>query len=143
MSYNSITIVGNVGGDVELRYIASGAPVANFSVAVNYRRSGGSQSGDDAASDETQWFRVVCWNKLAETVNEYVSKGTRILVEGRFRGRSYTAQDGTERHVNEIIAGRVLFLSRPGESSGAASGEVAQQPQNFPSDSDTIEDIPF
>lgn len=126
-----------------MRYVPSGAPVANFSVAVNYRR-GGQQGGE--GTDDTQWFRVACWNKLAETVNEYVTKGIRVLVEGRFRGHSYTAQDGTERHVNEIVANRVLFLSRPGDGGtgggGGAPSATPAPPEAF-SDPESMEDIPF
>ena len=137
MSYNNIILVGNAGGDPELRYTASGTPVANFSLAVNYRRGG------ENPQDETQWFRISCWNRLSEQVNNYVNKGQKVLVEGRFRGRSYTAQDGTEKFVNEVMANRVVFLSGQGQSGGGAPSAMADATADAPIDDGNLEDIPF
>lgn len=145
MSYNSITVIGNVGADAEMRHIQDGTPVTNFSLAVNFRRSGSGAGAGAERDEDTQWFRIACWNKLAETVNEYVRKGSRVLVEGRFRSRQYTKSDGTEGHANEIIANRVLFLSRPGGGGGPADGQGADiaEPTDYPGAGDNIEDIPF
>ena len=137
MSYNNIILVGNAGNDPELRYTPSGTPVANFRLAVSYRRGG------ENPQEETQWFTVSCWNRLSEQVNNYVNKGQKVLVEGRFRGRSYTAQDGTEKFVNEVMANRVVFLSGQGQSGGGAPSAMADATADAPIDDGNLEDIPF
>jgi single-strand DNA-binding protein len=82
--------------------------VVNFSLAVNSYRN--SPEGDQI--QETEWFRVSCWNKTAESVNQFLQKGQRCFVEGRFRSSNYTANDGTQRQSNEVTAFRVIFLDR-------------------------------
>lgn len=115
MSLNQILLIGNTGTEPELRYTPSGAPVTDFRLAVNYRRSGGQ---DGEPQDETEWFTVVCWNRQAETVSQYLTKGQKVFVEGRFRSRSFVGNDGQQRTISEVIANRVLFLDRPGEGGG-------------------------
>ena len=111
--YQKIIVVGNLGGDPQMRYMSDGRPVTNFSMATNRRwtdRSSGQQV------DETTWFRVSVWGPQAETVNQYLSKGRRVLVEGRLRPdenggpRLFTRQDGTVGASFEITADSVQFL---------------------------------
>lgn len=116
---NKILVIGNVGTEPEMRYTPSGSPVTSFRIAVSRR----SNTPEGERREETEWFTVVAWNRLAEQVNQYLSKGRRAYVEGRFRSRSWTGQDGQTRHVNEIIADRVLFLDRPGEAPEPAGEE--------------------
>ena len=131
---NKILVIGNLGTDPEMRYVPSGNPVTSFRIATT--RSYNTAEGE--RRDETEWFTVVAWGKLAELCNQYLSKGRRAYVEGRLRSRTWTGQDGQARFVNEIIASTVFFLDRPGE--GAAPGEepAAQEPK--PTDAD---DLPF
>tara|TARA_B100001013_G_C24525808_1_gene408812 strand:- start:344 stop:757 length:414 start_codon:yes stop_codon:yes gene_type:complete len=91
-----------------MRYTPNGSMVVNFSLAVNSYRN--SPEGDQI--QETEWFRVSCWNKTAESVNQFLQKGQRCFVEGRFRSSNYTANDGTQRQSNEVTAFRVIFLDR-------------------------------
>ena len=119
--YQKITIAGNLGGDPEMRYMADGTAVTNFSVATN-RRWTDSRTGQP--QEETIWFRVSAWGKRAEVANQYLSKGQRVLVEGRLRPdpqtgapRLWTRQDGTVAASYEITADNVVFLSAKGESS--------------------------
>ncbi len=107
---NKIIVIGNVGADPEMRFTASGTPVTSFSIAAN--RSYNSPEGD--RKQETEWFNVVTWNRLAETCNQYLSKGRRAYVEGRLHSHSWEGQDGQRRFRNEIIANTVLFLDRQG-----------------------------
>ena len=93
MSLNQILLIGNCGSDPEMRYTPNGSMVVNFSLAVNSYRN--SPDGDQI--QETEWFRVACWNKTAESVNQFLQKGQRCFVEGRFRSSNYTANDGTQR----------------------------------------------
>ena len=129
---NKIMVIGNLGGDPEMRYTPQGTPVTSFSVAVN--RYYNDASGE--RQEETQWFRVSAWRQLAEQCNQYLAKGRKAYVEGRFRGRSWQGADGQTRFSSEIIADRVLFLDRPG--MGSARGEA-------PFDDETVDpdELPF
>jgi single-strand DNA-binding protein len=120
--YQKIVIVGNLGGDPELRYTPSGQAVANFNVATNRKWTG----GDGQLNEETTWFRVSVWGKQAETCNQYLSKGRQVLIEGRMTvdretggPRVWQAQDGSWRASYEVTAITVQFLSgRSGDSGG-------------------------
>lgn len=105
---NKVMIIGNLGQDPEMRYTANGNAVTTFSVACN--RSFGSAEGE--RREETEWFNVVTWNKLAETCSQYLQKGRRAYVEGRLQTRSWEGQDGQKKYRTEVIASTVLFLDR-------------------------------
>ena len=116
--YQRLIIVGNLGNDPELRYTPSGQAVTNLSVATNRKWTG----NDGQTHEETVWFRVSVWGKQAETVNQYLSKGSKVLVEGRLTPdkenggpRVYQAQDGKWRASYEMMADIVRFLSSRGE----------------------------
>ena len=105
---NKVQIIGRLGRDVELRYTQSGSPVANFTVATDesYTDRNGNRM------ENTEWHRVVAFNKQAETCHQYISKGSLVYVEGRLRTRKYTDREGQERSTTEINADRVIFLDR-------------------------------
>ncbi len=107
---NRIQVIGNVGGDPEMRYTPQGNPVTNFTIATN--RNYTTPQGE--RREETEWFRVVTWNKLAETCSQFLAKGRRAYVEGRLRSSTWDGQDGQKRFRNEIVANTVIFLDRPG-----------------------------
>ena len=123
-------IIGNIGADPEMRFTPNGNPVTTFRMATTrtYTTSAGERR------QETEWFTVVTWNKLAETCNQFLAKGKRAYVEGRLRVRTWEGQDGQKRTQVEIIANRVIFLDRqavaplPEEAAGEVSG---------------VEDVPF
>ena len=114
---NKMLVIGNVGRDPEMRYTPNGSAVTSFSLAVNryYTPAGGERQ------EETEWFDVTAWNRLAETCNNYVTRGMKVYVEGRLRSRSWVGQDGQTRFRNEIVANTVTFLNRP--QSGGPPGE--------------------
>lgn len=120
MTYHTIIVVGNLGREPEMRYTPSGQPVTSFSIASN--RSYVNTSGDKV--DETIWFRVTAWGKLAETCNQYLHKGSKVLVEGRLTPdknggpRIWTNKDGQSAASYEITANTVRFLSQRGEGTG-------------------------
>jgi len=123
--YQKIIIAGNLGRDPEMRFLPNGTAVTNFSVATN-RRWTDSASGEPR--EETIWFRVSVWGRQAETVNEYLHKGSQVLVEGRLRPdpqtnepRIWTAQDGTVRANYEITADTVRFIG--GRDTGGFDAE--------------------
>ncbi len=111
--YHTIVIVGNVGRDPEMRYTPSGSAVTSFSVAV---------SDGFGERKKTIWFRVSAWEKLAETCNNYLKKGSKVLIEGRLNAtdtgnpRTYNRQDGTTAASFEVTANVVRFLSSRAES---------------------------
>jgi len=110
-SLNKVMLIGNVGQDPELRYTPDGNPVANFSIAVNRRRRIGEEY-----KDETEWFNIVCFSRTAENVNQYLTKGQKVYVEGRFQSSEYVGQDGNQRKSFEVIANEVTFLSTRSEA---------------------------
>ncbi len=103
--YHKLTIVGNLGKDPEMKYTTDGKAVTTFSVAASNRK------------DETVWFRVSTWEKLAETCNQYLHKGSKVLVEGALKAdaqgnpRTYERKDGTWGASFEVVASAVKFLS--------------------------------
>ncbi|GAB4537738.1 MAG: single-stranded DNA-binding protein [Anaerolineae bacterium] len=126
--YHKVIIVGNLGNDPEMRYTPDGTPVTHFSVATNYRRN----RPDGTPYEETTWFRVTAWRQLAETCNQYLSKGRQVLVEGRLKPdenggpRIWTGNDGQPRASFEVTALTVKFLGGRGE--GADSSISFQEP---------------
>lgn len=121
--YQKVIVVGNLGGDPEMRYMPDGGAVTNFSVASSRRYN--DRSGQ--LVEETTWFRVSVWGKQAETANQYLSKGRTVLIEGHLRPdpqtggpRTYTRQDGSVGASYELTAENVKFLG--GRDSGSGSG---------------------
>jgi len=101
---STVTIVGNLTRDPELRYTPNGAAVATFGVAVNRRwQNRDSQQWEEA----TSFFNVTCWRDLAQNVSETLEKGSRVLVSGRLEQRSWETQDGEKRSVVEVVADEV------------------------------------
>lgn len=107
---NKIIVIGNVGRDPELRYTANGKSMVQFSLATNHNFQ--NQNGE--WQEQTEWFRVIAWNQLAERVMERIQKGSQAYVEGRLQTRTWTGQDGKERKEVEIVANSILGLDRRG-----------------------------
>ena len=124
---NKVMLIGNLGADPEMRYTANGNAMTVFRVAVS--RTFG---GDGERREETEWFRVVAWSKLAELVGQHLQKGRKVFVEGRLSTRSWEGQDGQKRYTTEVVANQVLFLDRP---QGASLGEVSGDME--------LDDVPF
>ena len=123
---NKTMLIGNLGTDPEMRYTANGSAVTTFRLAVS--RSFGSEG---ERREETEWFTVVTWNKLAELMGQHLQKGRKVFVEGRLANRSWDGPDGQKRYRTEVIANQVLFLDRPqGASLPDAGGEL--EPEDLP-----------
>lgn len=123
--YQKVTIVGNLGRAPEMRYMPDGTAVTNFSVATN-RRWTDRNTGE--TTDETAWFRVSVWGKMAETANQHLVQGSKVLVDGRLKPdpntggpRTYTRLDGTVGASFEIAADQIRFLSSRAENEAATS----------------------
>lgn len=140
--YHTLIIVGNLGKDPEMRFTPSGQAVTSFSVATSRQYT----SGNGEQVKETVWFRVSAWGKTAEICNQYLKKGSKVLVEGRLTPdkttggpRVYTRQDGSAGSSFEVTAATVRFLSSRGEvESGPVAGGGMDMAELPPED-----DIPF
>jgi single-strand DNA-binding protein len=125
-------IIGNVGKDPEMRFTPTGSPVTSFSVATNRTYN----TPDGEKKEETEWFSVVAWNKLAETCNQYLTKGKLVYVEGRLQTRTWEGTDGQKHSRTEVIASQVTFLDRAG--TGGPSEPKGEEPE-----SGDAGDLPF
>ena len=115
---NKMLTIGNLGTDPEMRYLPSGDPVTSFRLAA----SRSYKTSDGERREETEWFTVKAWRGLAETCNQYLTKGKKVYVEGRLNSRSWQGQDGQTRFTNEITAEKVVFLDRGGDQ-GPGGGD--------------------
>lgn len=136
--FNKVIVAGNLGRTPELRHTNNGTPVTNFSVAMNWRGSDGEEN--------TEWIDVVAWQRTAETVVEYLSKGSPVLVEGRLQTRSYEAE-GVTKYKTEVVASRVNFLpdgnaNRSGGGDDIDYGSPANDSDPY-EDDDYDDDLPF
>ncbi len=119
---NKAMVIGHLGADPEMRYTANGNAVTTFNVATSRQFQG----PDGERREETEWFRVVTWNRLAETCSQYLTKGRLVYVEGRMQTRSWEGQDGQKRYTTELIAQEVKFLGgREGGGGGGGGGRYS------------------
>lgn len=143
---NKVILIGNLGNDPEVRYTASGAAVANVSLATSEQwkdRESGEQQ------ERTEWHRVVFFGRIAEVVGEYLRKGSQIYVEGRLQTRKWQDKDGNDKYSTEIVANDMQMLGggRGGSggsadaSSGARNSAAASKQPAGGEDFD--DDIPF
>lgn len=123
MNLNKVFIIGNLTRDPELKTLPSGTAVASFGVATN--RVWKDQSGQK--KEEVQFHNIVVFGRQAETVSQYLTKGSSVLVEGRIQTRNWEAQDGSKRSKTEIVAERIQFGPRrgAGANAGGAAGKGA------------------
>ena len=148
-SLNKVMLIGNLGADPELRHTASGVPVATFSLATNWTRS-----GDEGQIQETEWHNIVTWRRLAEICQQYLRKGSKVYIEGRIQTRSWDDQKtGQKRYMTEIVANQMIMLDPAGAGAGR-SDMGARVPSNdrqgdtdrdvdWPESDDIDDDLPF
>ncbi len=133
VSVNKMIVIGNLGTEPEMRFTPNGKPVTSFRVATNWVYT----TPEGERKEETEWFTVVAWGKLAEQCNQFLTKGRLVYVEGRLRTHTWEGQDGQKHYRNEIVAGRVSFLDRqavaplPGEKP-AEGGVDELEPEDIP-----------
>lgn len=140
---NKVILIGNLGGDPEVKYLDSGQAVANFSLATNDRW----KDRNDEQHERTEWHRIVAWGKLAEIAGNYLHKGKQVYVEGKLQTREWEDRDGSKRRTTEVVAFNITFLgSADGERRGSTPymgggtpGPTPQQQSRYPAD----DEIPF
>tara|TARA_R100000315_G_scaffold58730_1_gene34043 strand:- start:112 stop:483 length:372 start_codon:yes stop_codon:yes gene_type:complete len=104
---NKVMIIGRLGADPEMRYTENGKAITTFNVATSSYRT-----KDGERIEQTEWFSIVTWDKLAETCAQYIQKGKQVYVEGRMQTRSWTNDTGDKRYRTELIANEVKFLGK-------------------------------
>lgn len=129
---NRVQLIGRLGQDPEVRYTPSGAAVANFTVATN--RSYKDKDGN--WQDETDWHKIVVWNKTAEFCKEYVKKGNRVYVEGRLQTRKWTDKDGRDVYTTEVVVFDLQLLESREQQNG-------HTPEPEPAAVDDKDGLPF
>lgn len=131
---NLCQFIGNLGNDVESRFLQDGSAVASFILACNWKGK---------SSEGTEWIRITAFGKLAEICGQYLNKGSKVYVSGRMRTRSYD-KDGVKTYVTEVVADRMEMLG--GKQDGQQQSQQAQQrpaQQRAPAATDWDEDLPF
>ena len=147
---NKVIIVGNLGADPEVRYMPSGAAVANISVATSEAWKD-KQSGE--LQERTEWHRIALFNRLGEIAGEYLKKGSKVYIEGSLRTRKWQDKNGQDRYTTEIVANEMQMLDSRGgggnfESSAPSSSQskapaTAAAPAAGSTSADFDDDIPF
>ncbi len=139
MSFNKITLVGNLGRDPELRYTPQGTPVCSFTMATNERRK--DRAGEN--QDVTTWFKITLWGRQAETAAQYLTKGRPIYIEGRLRVEEWTDKDGRQRHTLEVNATDMQFVGGRGDETASQRSEPTASRPEATEANVTDDDIPF
>ncbi len=129
-NFNKVILAGNLTRDPQLSYLPSNTPVAEFGLAINRKWKG--QNGE--MREETCFVDCSCFGKQAETLNQYMSKGRPLLVEGRLQFQQWTAKDGTKRSKLKVIVEQFQFLGGGGGGGGARRSEEssAREGQSYP-----------
>jgi single-strand DNA-binding protein len=118
-SVNKVILVGNLGRDAELRYTPGGAAVATLNLATTEVF----KDREGQKKEDTQWHRVILWGKTAETLQDYLTKGKQIYVEGKLQTRKWKDKDGNDKYTTEVRGDRVVLLSGGGRGDSAGRGE--------------------
>lgn len=123
MSFNKILLMGHLGKDPEVRYLPSGKQTAAFSVATNrrYRLEG-------QLKEETEWFSIVAFGRLAEVCSEFLKKGKQVFIEGRMRTRTWTDANGGTHYRTEVVAEGLRLIGRKDTEPGSSAVEENEEP---------------
>lgn len=133
---NKVILIGNLGADPEVRYSQNGAAVANFRIATTETW----KKPDGSKEEQTEWHRIVAFGRLGEICGEYLSKGSRVYVEGRLQTRKWEDRDGNSRYTTEVVAREMKMLSARGAGGGAGMGD---EDPPFPDAPSMGDDVPF
>jgi len=136
---NKVILIGNLGGDPELRQTPSGTPVATFTLATNETWT----DKDGQKQERTEWHRIVAWSRLAEICGQYLRKGRQVYIEGRLQTRSWEDKQGNQRKTTEVVAQNMQMLGSRGSDEGG-SGRRDETPE-FAAETVKIDDddLPF
>jgi len=139
-SVNKVILVGNVGQDPEVKYTASGVPIARVSLATNERF----KDRNDQWQDRTEWHSVVAWQRLAEIVGEYVRKGSKLYVEGKLQTSTWEGrQNGEKRYRTEIVARDIVLLGTRDSGQEEKKEMPSTEPAVDLTQAEATDEIPF
>ena len=141
---NKVMVIGRLGRDPEMRYTPGGSPVTTFTVAASRQW----KDGQGETHEETEWFNIVSWNKLAEICKDYLHKASRVYIEGRLQTRQWQGQDGQNHYRTEVIATDMIMLDNRSYRDHTTQDSSEQRPstssESYGRTPDiTDEDIPF
>jgi len=120
------TVIGHLGADPEMKYLPSGQPVTSFNMASSHKY----KDGAGEQKEETEWFSVSVFGKMAEAANQYLKKGSQCFVSGRFKSRSYVTKTGEHRFSLDLVASELQFLDSANRKEAAAAAResfIAQE----------------
>ena len=137
---NKAILIGNLGRDPEIRYTPSGVAVANFSSATSEKWK---DKNTGEMQEQTEWHRIVVFGKLGEICGEYLSKGSKVYIEGRIQTRQWDDRDGNKRYTTEIVAREMKMLDRRESGSGGTGSQESGTAEPPPYGSSMGEDVPF
>lgn len=145
MNLNKAMIIGNMTRDPEIRTTTGGQNVCSFGVATS-RRWKDKTSGEQ--KEQTEFHNVVAWGRLADTIGQYLHKGSKVYIDGRLQTRSWEDQSGQKKYRTEIVAENLIMLDRPSGAPGVtktkpAETEPTTPPTNPEEEEINVEDIPF
>ena len=140
---NKVILIGNLGADPEIRHSQDGVPVATFTIATTEKWKG----QDGQMQEQTEWHRIVAWRRLAEICGEFLSKGSRVYIEGKLQTRKWKDQSGGDRYTTEVVAREMKMLS-PRTSAGGggeygASSQAYGGGDSFQESPPVGDDVPF
>lgn len=140
-SVNKVIVIGNAGKDPEVRYTPSGAAICNLTLATS-RKWKNKESGD--MQEETEWHRVVLYDRLAEVAGEYVKKGKPVYIEGRLKTRKWQDKEGKDNYTTEIVAGSLQLLGgrEDASSKSGTPSKAPARPASAPKPSSNFDDMP-
>jgi single-strand DNA-binding protein len=145
---NRITLIGFLGDAPELRFSQKGNPVGTFSLAVSERW----KDGDGASRERVEWFKIVCFGRLAEVCGEFLNKGRHVYLEGRLQTRNWKGPEGEQRTITEVVAHQMQILDRIPQNGNGAKAAESSKPEGpvdegdnpfNESGSETTEQVPF
>ena len=135
---NKVILIGNLGADPEVRYTQNGTAVANFRIATTE-----TWKKDGEKEEQTEWHRIVTFARLAEICGEYLSKGSKVYIEGRIQTRKWEDRDGNPRYTTEIVAREMKMLSPRGAAEGGQAGASQPEEPPLPDVPPMEDDVPF
>jgi len=135
-SVNKVILVGNLGKDPEVRYLESGAAVANFPIATSETYK---DRNTGEKNTQTDWHNIVVWRGLADVAEKYLKKGSLVYIEGKLKTRSWQDKEGNTRYTTEVVADNMTMLGRANDGSGQAQGSSSTVAPS--KDSSALEDF--
>lgn len=139
MSVNKVFLIGNVGKDPEIRHLENGGPVARFSLATSETY----KNKNNEKVTTTEWHNVVMWRRLAEIIEQYVKKGSKLYIEGKITYRTWDDKEGNKRYTTEIVGNNMQMLDKKGNMEASTPSNEPVKNMDIANDPEEGDDLPF